>query len=445
MSLPFEMDKQRKIKSLPARNADPDNTGTSNTNPESNGNSDFHIIERELQELAQFRYNTITGMPELLTNKGKDWEPMTDRSLNILIRALKRKGTKAASAENIKRIISSDFSPAVDPICQYFKNSKFEKGSSQILALASTVTLKPETDEHRYLFETCLKKWLVGSVANVFDKKVCRNHFCFVLTGAQGTYKSTWINQLSPKQLERYYYEGGVDPDNKDDLLATTTNFIFNLDDYLASVTAKKINEFKGFITKNTVKVRLPYGTFPEERPKVCNFIGSSNETEFLHDPTGNRRFLPFEVADIDINEAQAIDIDQVWAEAYQLFEQGYKYWLTDDIKESLAEHNEQFEVQHKEYELVIEYFRHPADNDRPELMNPTQIQSYLQNQSGLRTSKRKTGEALKKAGFERQQRRINGQRAWVYALVKVPPEDRGVDDDQVDKGEKDDHDNAPF
>jgi predicted P-loop ATPase len=177
----------------------------------------------------------------------------------------------------------------------------------------------------------------------------------------------------------------------------------------------------------------------------VCNFIGSSNETEFLHDPTGNRRFLPFEVADIDINEAQAIDIDQVWAEAYQLFEQGYKYWLTDDIKESLAEHNEQFEVQHKEYELVIEYFRHPADNDRPELMNPTQIQSYLQNQSGLRTSKRKTGEALKKAGFERQQRRINGQRAWVYALVKVPPEDRGVDDDQVDKGEKDDHDNAPF
>ena len=92
-------------------------------------------------------------------------------------------------------------------------------------------------------------------------------------------------------------------------MLATTNNFIFNLDDYFAGITSRKINEFKGLLTKNTVKVRRSYARYAEELPKICSFIASSNEAQFLHDPTGNRRFLPFEVEKIDIQTAQAMDI----------------------------------------------------------------------------------------------------------------------------------------
>jgi predicted P-loop ATPase len=64
-------------------------------------------------------------------------------------------------------------------------------------------------------------------------------------------------------------------------MLATATNFIFNLDDYFAGITARKINEFKGLLTKNTIKVRRPYARYTEEMPKICSFIASSNEAQF--------------------------------------------------------------------------------------------------------------------------------------------------------------------
>ena len=41
-----------------------------------------------------------------------------------------------------------------------------------------------------------------------------------------------------------------------------------------------------------------------------------SNEAQFLHDPTGSRRFMPFEVEKIDIERAHAIDINRVWSQA---------------------------------------------------------------------------------------------------------------------------------
>ena len=131
---------------------------------------------------------------------------------------------------------------------------------------------------------------------------------------------------------------------------------MFNLDDYFAGITARKINEFKGLLTKNTVKLRRAYARYSEELPKVCSFIASSNEAQFLHDPTGSRRFLPFEIVSIDINAAKAIPIDTIWSQATQLFKEGYTYWLTQEDQVRLNEYNGQFEVQSTEYELLIVY-----------------------------------------------------------------------------------------
>ena len=376
-------------------------------------------LERELTGMAEFRFNVITRSPEVKFKvKGSRWISIDDYTLNSIIREIKRRGFKFSKRSVISEILASDFAPEINPIRAYFKSLSYQ-GKGIISALAQTVQLIPSEMIREDFFETYLKKWMVGAVANVFDSERCVNHLCLILAGPQGTYKSTWIRNLSPPALSQYYMEGSLDPDNKDSLLATTGTFIFNLDDYFAAINAKKINEFKGLITKNKVKVRRPFARYPEELPKICSFIASSNETHFLHDTTGNRRFLPFAIEAIDIDTAIKLPIDQAWAEAYHLFRGGHVYWLTHEDRKELARNIEQFEVQSNEYEVLTTYLRPPKAGEGPDAMlTNADILEYLHKKVSIRLSTRKLGQALVKAGFPKSQKRRNYRRSRVYAVV---------------------------
>lgn len=97
------------------------------------------------------------------------------------------------------------------------------------------------------------------------------------------------------------------------------------------------VTRVKGAITRLTDKYRAPYERAPRSWRRECIFVGTTNETEWLRDPTGGRRFLPVRLmptGTVDI-ERIAADRDQLWAEAVTLFLDGFKYWvLPDDAEE---------------------------------------------------------------------------------------------------------------
>ena len=360
--------------------------GTVNIPPGSDLNGDPHHnqLEAALIKIADFRFNLISRFPELkFKAPNAKWKRLDDYTLNSIVRDLKNKGIRRVSKTIIGELLESDFSPKINPVRQYFETLHF-KGGDPIKDLAATV--KPvfgrySAEQMSKAFRVFLTKWLVGAVANVFIEDRCANQICFILAGRQGAFKSTWIRNLCPPALSDYYIEGSLDPDNKDSLLETATNFMFNLDDYFAAINSKKINEFKGLLTKNTVKVRRPYARYTEELPKISSFIASSNEQQFLHDPTGNRRFVPFEINQIDIKAAQAVDINQVWAQAYQLFRKDFRYWLNKEDQAFLAKRNEEFEVQSQEFEVLTSYLRPPAPNEIPDAtLTNAEIIQYLNN-----------------------------------------------------------------
>lgn len=386
-----------------------------------NGDTKLIRLEATLREMANFRFNTITRYPEIQYKGSSKWKRLDDFGLNSIVRALKKRGSPYAFKTRISELLESDFSEKVNPIKEYFDNLQ-PVTDDPIGQMATTVTLAGDPnlkEEQDQFFQIFLTKWLVGAVANVYLTNKCANQLCFILAGPQGTFKSTWIRNLSPPALSDYYIEGSLDPDNKDSILATAANFIFNLDDYFAGVTARKINEFKGLLTKNTVKIRRAYARYSEELPKVCSFIASSNEAQFLHDPTGSRRFLPFEVQAIDINAAQAISIDDLWSQATQLFKSGYTYWLTKEDQDRLSDYNSQFEVQSNEYEVLVTYMRPPKNGEIGEAdLTNAEILAHLQEKVSLKLSAKKVGEALRKAGFERHQKRRGACRSWVYRVI---------------------------
>src|SRR5690606_10509471 len=60
-------------------------------------------------------------------------------------------------------------------------------------------------------------------------------------------------------------------------------------------------------------------------------FFGSVNPRSFLHDPTGNSRYWTIECAAIDLEAQRALDMQQIWAEIYALYQAGEPYRLTAD------------------------------------------------------------------------------------------------------------------
>ena len=122
----------------------------------------------------------------------------------------------------------------------------------------------------------------------VFNKQV------FVLVGAgQNTGKSTFCRWLCPPFLSDYITEY-INTD-KDGLIVLATNFLINMDE-LATLSKTEINSLKSLISKDKINVRLPFARRTSVHPRRANFIGSTNNDEFLTDETGSVRWLCFEI-----------------------------------------------------------------------------------------------------------------------------------------------------
>lgn len=376
-------------------------------------------IESFLREHYDFRFNTVKSRTEFrCSNKDEPFYPLCKFDINSMRRLLDSSQGISTSAENIRAILESDFCPRINPVQEYFqKLSKWNEGEdSEIIHLASCVTVRnPEK------WQTYLTKWLIAVVANAMDDLFCRNHTCLVLTGEQGKFKTTFLDLLCPVELKAYLFTGTIDPQNKDTQTLIAEYLFINIDDQLKALNKRDENELKNLITTPRVKYRRPYDTYIEEYPHLASFMASVNGNDFLTDPTGSRRFLPFEVEAIDIEAAKQVDINKVYSEAWWYWESGYRYWFDDAEIAELHRESEGFHVQTVEYEMLLKGFEKPSPTEES-YMTTSEVLNYLRGYTTLNLSEKRMGEALRKAGFERKSRRIGGNPMYVYHIRKVFP-----------------------
>ena len=383
-------------------------------------------IETYLSSRYEFRYNTVLGRTEYRSKEDAHFSKVGRYEINTLRRELDNDVGIITSSDNLYSIIESSFSPRVNPIQEYFKNLPSVDLSSNssfslkaIPELASCVAVRNSDKWLPYL-----TKWLVAVVANAMDDRECRNHTCLVLTGEQGNFKTTFLDLLCPPALHGYSYTGKIYPQEKDTLTYIGQNLIVNIDDQLKALNKRDENELKNLITCPMVKYRMPYDKYVEEHPHLASFVASVNGNDFLTDPTGSRRFLPFEVLSIDIERAKRISMDSVYAESKALLNAGFRYWFDDDEIVELYRESEDFQVQTAEMELLLRCFEKPTeDNPYCSYMTTTEIITYLGYYTHHPLSLKHMGEALRKAGFEKvSRRRDGGSPIYVYKVRKILP-----------------------
>lgn len=334
--------------------------------------------ERYFRENYLVRFNKVSTKYESAQHStGVDGEQDVIEWLNLnqaelhsdLIRA-GAKGRGQLSDNEVNRMLNDRrLVREYDPILGYFKSLEtyldVNDTYSYIDDLSSCVTVEgDETEQQRW--KTSFKKVLVRTVKCALNDNYFNKQCLTLYSKDQNLGKTSFLRFLTPPALKTYYYEGAIGGD-KDSQTVLTKNFIILIDE-LANLSKLDINVLKAIISKLTVNIRLPYEKNFQEFPRRASFFATTNRTDFLTDDT-NSRWLIFDIKNInrrygDIFTGEyTIDINKVWAEAYNLYKSQYSCELSKDDLTVNEEKNVIFSAESLEEEVLNSYFI-SADTD---------------------------------------------------------------------------------
>lgn len=209
------------------------------------------------------------------------------------------------------------------PIKDYLTGLKWD-GRPHVTAFLDHLTFAENEKTAKKFFV----RWMLGAVGKVNNHD---QNFMLVLDGEQGIGKSRLARWLCP--LPEYFIEGAIQTDDKDSYLRLIRHWIWEVAELQATTRKADREALKNFITTEWVTVRKPFGRHDLKKPACASMIGTINESGsgFLDDRTGNRRFAVVNLKNIDWGYAQAIDVNQLWAEVMVAYLSGERGALSPD------------------------------------------------------------------------------------------------------------------
>lgn len=323
--------------------------------------------------------------------------------------------------QDVYRVIESDYVPAFNPFVEYLESlPEWHEGDHDYIAdLAATVKIKgeqehiesPEADSSLFTLRSSLKKWLVGMVAGWISEDVV-NNVILVFIGEQGAYKTTWFNYLLPPQLKQYFYtKTNANRMTRDDLL-TLAQYGLVCCEELDTMRPAELNQLKAAVTMPSIDERAAYAHFHEHRKHIASFCGTGNNVSFLSDPTGNRRWLPFEVESIVSPREHPFCYEGIYSQALALYKSGFTFWFTKEEIQEQNRHNRKFETPRLEHELVDLYFRRPLEHENSMFMTSSRVLQIIGSGITQKLSATRIGMAFNELGFQRV--RYHGIRGYL-------------------------------
>lgn len=179
-----------------------------------------------------------------------------------------------------------------------------------------------------------IRKMLVGAVGRIFVPGI---KFDLVLTivGDQGTGKSTLVKKLG----KEWFSDTFLTVQGKEALEQIQGAWLIEMAE-LAGLRKAEVEATKHFISKQEDTFRPAYARTSETYLRQCVFVGTTNNKDFLRDPSGNRRFIPVDIepyrARYDVfNDLTEPIVDQIWAEAVQMFKDKEPLFMSKEAEET--------------------------------------------------------------------------------------------------------------
>ena len=209
--------------------------------------------------------------------------------------------------------------------------------------------------DNRYV-RAVTRKTLCAAVKRVLQPGV-KFDTMLVLNGPQGVGKSTLIAKLGGE----WFNDSLSLNDTKDKTAAEKLQGFWIMEiGELAGLRKAEVETLRSFLSRQNDIYRASFGKRATPHLRQCVFFGTTNEESgYLRDTTGNRRFWPVKTPGNGYKHSWQLtqrEIDQIWAEALFYVQQGEKIYLDSEL-DALAQEEQREAMQTDEREgLVREY-----------------------------------------------------------------------------------------
>lgn len=280
------------------------------------------ILERDATYGGVFAHNLFD---EKVYYNGKLAADHHDSQINIDIERRYGFGMKTSLVQ--EAIMKIAHENAFHPVRDYLNALEWD-GEDRIASLFATGF--GAVGDAQYLSEAS-RKFAIGAVARIL-KPGCQMDNMIVLTGKQGAGKSTGLRVLAGTD---WFADSALSLGDKDSYMQLAGRWFYEIAE-LDSFKKADNTRIKAFITSRDDTYRPPYGRHVVKRARQTVLVGSTNEREFLNDPTGSRRFVPIAIGSVDLAWLAA-SRDQLWAEAVVRFHRGEIWHYDGESAERLA------------------------------------------------------------------------------------------------------------
>jgi len=352
------------------------------------------------------RKNSITRNIEL------SGRPIDDSDINSIF--LDSKAVfKESSKDLVTSILFSNRISTYNPLHEFFEQDLFQPINYKYPNLDLLIrSVKSDTPN----YDMYITRWLLSAVASAYG---IHSPLVLIFCGEkQGTGKTHWFRYLLPKELRYLFAESKMDAGKDDEILMCKKWFI--LDDEYGGKSKKEDKRLKELTSKEFINVREPYGRVSLDLRRLAVFCGTSNETQLLNDPTGNRRQIPLHILDIDHDLYNQCDKAALWRELYALFQTGAEYTI---LKEDIAKLNastEMFKLSTPEDDLINKKLSPSSETSIGEWMSLTDLQQYLMLETKFNyLNIQRIGSILTQLGFRKERRGPRGQKVMMYNIFR--------------------------
>jgi hypothetical protein len=264
-------------------------------------------------------------------------------------------------------------------------------------------------------YATAIGDYVWSALAGRILEPGCKADMVPIAVGPQGCRKSSAVAAMSPKA--EFFAELDLSLDEADLFRCMKGKLVLELGE-LAGMRRKEAEHLKRFVAATTNNWVEKWQTTATNYPRRSIFFGTTNEDSFLADPTGSRRWLPF--------EAGACDPDWIAANRDQLFAEGAHLFRANGVMfadaERLARDVHADFVNVDSWDDILGYWvdapgfeLHPPSASPFRLLDALTKGICLKPEQINRAAEMRAAASLLRLGFKRVQRRVEGRRQWFY------------------------------
>jgi len=294
-----------------------------------------------------------------------------------------------------------------NPLIEWLDSTEWD-GINRLHSWIVEATDCEDTDLNKAMAE----KWMIQAIARAYSPG-CKADCVLILAGAQGAGKSTLFRTLA---TENFFADTPLDIGSPNSYSQIQRAWIYEVAE-LDSVRRSANSATKAFLSAQEDNYRPAYGRHAITVKRHVVFAGTTNESQFINDMTGSRRYWPIKVNEVNLQWIKD-NRDQLWAEAIVAFKNGETWYLDKDMDTARHDSSKIYRQDDPWMEPIANYL----------MLQQGYITMTLIMEEGLkiergrmnRRDEMRIAEILRELQYEKKRMMLGGKRKYIWAKSEI-------------------------